>query len=122
MTITVKSFGYKHGPAIDADLLFDVRFLPNPYFEPDLREKTGLDADVAEYVLEREETRTFLAHLDSMLEFLVPRYTREGRAYLTIGIGCTGGRHRSVAIAEMLSAKLQAGGTNAIVRHRDVEK
>ena len=118
----MESFGYKHGPAIDANLLFDVRFLPNPYFEPELREKTGFDPDVAEYVLERDETRSFMTHVESMLEFLIPRYTREGRAYLTIGVGCTGGRHRSVAIAEMLCAKLAAGGANAIVRHRDVEK
>jgi len=122
MSITIKSFGYKHGPATDADLLFDVRFLPNPYFEEELQSKTGLDAEVAEYVLERDETRAFLSHFDSMLEFLLPRYAREGRAYLTIGIGCTGGRHRSVAIAEHVLSNLVSSGENAIVRHRDVEK
>jgi UPF0042 nucleotide-binding protein len=122
MAVTVKSFGYKYGPAPDADLLFDVRFLPNPHFEPELRDKTGLDADVAEFVVNREETREFLEHIETLLSFLMPRYLREGRAYLTIGVGCTGGRHRSVALAETLSRGLREQGYNVMVRHRDVKK
>jgi UPF0042 nucleotide-binding protein len=122
MAITVRSFGYKYGPASDADLLFDVRFLPNPHFEAALRQKTGLDRDVAEYVLEHQETKDLMTHLDALLGFLLPRYIREGRAYLTIGIGCTGGKHRSVVLAETIGQKLREQGYNVMVRHRDVEK
>lgn len=122
MSVTVKSFGYKYGPAPDADLLFDVRFLPNPHFEAALRPKTGLDDEVAEYVLDREETRELLEHVDALLTFLLPRYAREARAYLTIGIGCTGGRHRSVALAEAVARRLREQGYDVIVRHRDVSK
>jgi len=121
-SITVRSFGYKYGPATDADLLFDVRFLPNPHFDPVLRPKTGLDKEVADYVLDRQETQEFLSHLDALLGFLLPRYIREGRAYLTLGIGCTGGRHRSVALAETVGQKLREQGYRVIVRHRDAEK
>ncbi len=120
--ITVRSFGYKYGPASDADLLFDVRFLPNPYFEAALRQKTGLDREVVEYVLEHQETKDLMTHLDGLLGFLLPRYIREGRAYLTIGVGCTGGKHRSVALAETIGQKLREQGYNVMVRHRDVEK
>jgi len=120
--ITVRSFGYKYGPASDADLLFDVRFLPNPHFEAALRPKTGLDREVAEYVLEHQETKDLMTHLDALLGFLLPRYIREGRAYLTIGIGCTGGKHRSVVLAETIGQKLREQGYNVMVRHRDVEK
>jgi UPF0042 nucleotide-binding protein len=122
MSVTVKSFGYKYGPAPDADLLFDVRFLPNPHFEAPLRPKTGLDDEVAEYVLDRQETRELLEHVDALLTFLLPRYVREARAYLTIGIGCTGGRHRSVALAETVARRLREQGYDVIVRHRDVNK
>ena len=122
MAVTVKSFGYKYGPAPDADLLFDVRFLPNPHFEAPLRPKTGLDDEVAEYVLDRQETRELLEHVDALLTFLLPRYVREARAYLTIGIGCTGGRHRSVALAEAVARRLREQGYDVIVRHRDVGK
>ena len=122
MAVTVKSFGYKYGPAPDADLLFDVRFLPNPHFEAALRPKTGLDEEVAAYVLEREETRELLEHVDALLSFLLPRYVREARAYLTIGIGCTGGRHRSVVLAEAVARRLREQGYDVIVRHRDMSK
>jgi UPF0042 nucleotide-binding protein len=122
MAVTVKSFGYKYGPAPDADLLFDVRFLPNPHFEAPLRPKTGLDEEVAEYVLDRQETRDLLEHVDALLTFLLPRYVREARAYLTIGIGCTGGRHRSVVLAEAIARRLREQGYDVIVRHRDVGK
>jgi len=122
MAVTVKSFGYKYGPAPDADLLFDVRFLPNPHFEAPLRPKTGLDEEVVEYVLDRQETRELLEHVDALLTFLLPRYVREARAYLTIGIGCTGGRHRSVVLAEAVGRRLREQGYDVIVRHRDVAK
>jgi len=122
MAVTVKSFGYKYGPAPDADLLFDVRFLPNPHFEAALRPKTGLDEDVAAYVLDREETHELLEHVDALLSFLLPRYVREARAYLTIGIGCTGGRHRSVVLAEAVARRLREQGYDVIVRHRDMSK
>jgi len=120
--ITLRSFGYKYGPASDADLVFDVRFLPNPHFDPVLRPKTGLDKEVASYVLEWQETEDFLGHLDALLGFLLPRYIREGRAYLTIGIGCTGGRHRSVMIANAVAEKLARHGYPIRVRHRDLRQ
>jgi UPF0042 nucleotide-binding protein len=120
MAITVKSFGYKYGSAPDADLLLDVRFLPNPYFEDHLKNKSGLDPDVAEYVINRQETRDFLEHVYALLSFLLPRYVREARAYLTIGIGCTGGRHRSVALAEIVGRGLREQGYDVMVRHRDI--
>ena len=122
MAVTVKSFGYKYGPAPDADLLFDIRFLPNPHFEDRLRPKTGLDPEVADFVLDREETRELLEHIGSLLAFLLPRYVREARAYLTIGVGCTGGRHRSVALAEAVARSLREQGYNVMVRHRDMNK
>ena len=121
-SITLKSFGHKYGITAEADMVFDVRFLPNPYFVDDLRPLTGLDAPVAEYVLTREETREFIRRTEDLLEYLLPHFAREGRSYLTISIGCTGGRHRSVAITEALAAKLTAAGLSVIVRHRDVER
>jgi len=120
--ITVKSFGFKYGIAADSDMVFDVRFLPNPHFVENLRPLTGLDAPVAEYVLARAETRAFLDHVRSLLGFLLPLYESEGRTYLTIGIGCTGGRHRSVTLAEQLGSFLRDRGHAVIVRHRDVER
>jgi UPF0042 nucleotide-binding protein len=122
MAVTVKSFGYKYGPSPDADLLFDVRFLPNPHFEEKLRAKTGLDPEVAEFVLDRQETRDLLGHIETLLSFLMPRYAREARAYLTIGVGCTGGRHRSVVLAEAVARGLREQGYNVMVRHRDMHK
>ena len=122
LAVTVRSFGFKYGAVSDADLVFDVRFLPNPYFVPELREKTGHDADVADYVLDRDDARGFLDRLDELLAFLLPRYVDEGRSYLTIAIGCTGGRHRSVVIAERIAAHLAAGGHSVIARHRDVDR
>lgn len=120
--VNVTSFGYRFGTPRSAELLFDVRFLPNPHFEPDLRPKTGQDADVAEYVLKAERTGALLEHLRQLLGFLLPLYDEEGKAYLTIGIGCTGGRHRSVAIANRLAQDLRAIGREINVTHRDVEK
>ena len=122
MLTTITSFGHKYGTLENADLLFDVRFLPNPHFVDELRSKTGLDPDVASYVLDRPETERFLKLTYELLEFVLPQYAREGRAYLTIGVGCTGGRHRSVAIAEAVAKKLGDDSMSVIVRHRDSER
>jgi UPF0042 nucleotide-binding protein len=120
--ITVKSFGFKYGIATDADMVFDVRFLPNPHFVDQLRPLTGNDKAVADYVMERAETRDFLVRLRALLEFLLPLYQQEGRSYLTLAIGCTGGRHRSVTLASVVGEFLRERGHAVIVRHRDVER
>ncbi len=122
MTVTLISFGYKYGSPSDADLTVDCRFLPNPFFIEELRHQTGLDVAVAEYVLRRDETEEFLARLMNLLEFTLPRYQREGKSYLTIGIGCTGGRHRSIVLVEELRRRLEALGHRVLVRHRDAER
>jgi UPF0042 nucleotide-binding protein len=121
LVVTILSFGFKHGIPVDSDLLFDVRFLPNPHFVPDLRPLTGRDAAVLKYIDKSKATHEFLTHTLNLLKFLVPQYVHEGKTYLTIGIGCTGGRHRSVAIAEALRKGL-AGmtGVRVRVRHRDI--
>lgn len=118
--LNLLSFGFKHGPPAEAEILFDVRFLPNPYFVPSLKSGNGLKAEVANYVLENETCREFLAHLLPLLFFLLPQYQKEGKNYLTIGIGCTGGQHRSVAIAEALKERLAGAGNSVSVRHRDM--
>ena len=120
MGVTVLSFGFKRGLP-HADLVFDVRFLPNPYFVPELKATTGEDPACAAYVLEREETRTFLERLRPLLEFLIPQYSNEGKAYLTLAIGCTGGQHRSVAIAAEIGHWLRDRFPErpVRVRHRD---
>jgi UPF0042 nucleotide-binding protein len=105
--VTVVSFGYKYGLPLDADMVFDVRFLPNPYYVDELRELTGLDKPVGDYLERLPETRTFLQHAETMLDFLIPRFIDEGKAQLTIAIGCTGGRHRSVYLAERLQQFLR---------------
>ena len=121
LRVSVASFGFKHGVPRVIDLVFDVRFLPNPHWIEELRPLTGLDEPVRKYVLDQEDAKAFLEHLDHLLEFLVPRYQREGKSYLTIGIGCTGGRHRSVAIAERVAAFLGAQeDLDVSVRHRDI--
>ena len=122
LQITVKSFGYKHGTPVDADIAIDVRFLPNPHFVDDLRPLTGLDAAVSDYVLDRDVTREFLDRTLAWLEYLVPRFVEEGRPRLTVAIGCTGGHHRSVALAVEIARRLVQAGHGAIVRHRDVER
>ncbi len=122
MRIDVVSFGFKKGVPRVVDVMFDVRFLPNPHWIPDLKPQTGLDDPVRSYVLESDDTEAFLERLDDMLEFLVPRYRAEGKSYLTIGIGCTGGRHRSVALAEEIGRRLRDGGVGDItIRHRDLD-
>jgi UPF0042 nucleotide-binding protein len=122
MAIRVVSFGFKYGLPVDADLVFDLRFLPNPHFVPELKPQTGLEEEVAAYVLGAEPTQELLADLRTLLSHTVPRYEREGKAYLTIAVGCTGGRHRSVAVAEELGGWLRGDGRDAIVAHRDVER
>jgi UPF0042 nucleotide-binding protein len=121
LVVTILSFGFKHGIPVDSDLLFDVRFLPNPHFVPALRPHTGRDRDVVRYLERSDATKDFLRHTLNLLKFLIPQYVTEGKAYLTIGIGCTGGRHRSVAIAEALKKGL-AGLSDVRVRvvHRDI--
>jgi UPF0042 nucleotide-binding protein len=120
-SLSVLSFGYRYGIPPQADLVFDVRFLPNPYFVPELKAFTGRDPRVARYVLEREETQAFLAKLSDMCEFLLPHYQREGKAYLTVAIGCTGGKHRSVAVAHALADRL-SHNHRVHVSDRDSEK
>jgi UPF0042 nucleotide-binding protein len=120
LTLTLMSFGYKYGIPTDADTVVDVRFLPNPFFVQELRAKSGLDPDVADYVLKGEDTRDFLARLLGLLEFTLPRYQREGKTYATIALGCTGGRHRSVVLIEELSRVLRDGAYRVRVQHRDV--
>jgi len=123
LAVTFQSFGFKHGPARDADLLFDVRFLPNPHYEPELRPLTGLDADVVAYVDRDGALEAFYARLLPMLDYLLPQYVAEGKAHLSIAIGCTGGRHRSVAIAEQLAARCREAGEYLVeVAHRDIDR
>ena len=119
---SVVSFGYKHGLPLDVDLVFDCRFLPNPHWVESLRPLTGLDTAVRDYVLAQPVTGEFLAELDRMLALLLPAFEREGKAYLSIGVGCTGGRHRSVVMAEQVALILGRRGFPARVRHRDVDR
>jgi len=122
MRTTVVSFGYKHGVPLDADLMFDCRFLPNPNWVDELRPLSGLDEPVRGFVLSQEATGGFLKSVDELLEMLVPAYGAEGKSYLTIAIGCTGGRHRSVVLAEELARRLREHGFGASVVHRDLER
>jgi RNase adapter protein RapZ len=115
MAVRIVSFGFKYGMPIDADLVFDVRFLPNPYFVKELRAKSGLADDVRDYVLTMPDTREFLEHTLALLAFVIPKYEREGKSYLTIAIGCTGGRHRSVAVAEEIAKRFRG-----LAVHRDI--
>jgi UPF0042 nucleotide-binding protein len=119
MVTRVVSFGFKYGLPVDADLVFDLRYLPNPHFVPALKPKTGLDPEVSSFVLGMPEATELVADLTALLRKLIPRYAREGKSYLTIAVGCTGGRHRSVAIAEALGAALRAEA-DVRVEHRDV--
>ena len=121
LRVSIVSFGYRYGIPLEADMVIDVRFLPNPNFVPALKAHTGLDRKVREYVLSAQVPRRFLRILTSILHFLLPLYTKEGKAYFTLGIGCTGGRHRSVAVAEALSAAL-ARETSPVVVHRDLHR
>jgi RNase adapter protein RapZ len=122
LTISVTSFGFKNGVPSDADLVFDVRFLPNPHFIPEFRNLTGKHPKVAKYVRQFPQTGEFLDKVTDMLTFLLPHYIHEGKSYLTIGIGCTGGQHRSVMIAEELKKRLGAAGYRAKSSHRDMPR
>jgi len=123
LAITFVSFGFKHGPPHDADLLFDVRFLPNPHYEPELRELTGLDARVVEFIDHDGKLAEFYALLEPLLDYLFSQYVAEGKSHLLVAIGCTGGRHRSVAIAEHLAERYgQRTDTLVAVNHRDAAK
>ena len=120
--INLVSFGFRYGPPRTAELLFDMRFLPNPYFESELRSQTGREAPVADYVLNSEGGREMTRRLTDFVGYVLPEYDREGKAYVTVAIGCTGGRHRSVAVAEYLSRYLKAEGREVNLMHRDVER
>ena len=122
LKVTLLTFGFKYGLPAESDLVFDVRFLQNPYFVEELREGTGLDPEVRDYVLGQEETGGFLRLFRQVADFLLPLYEAEGKSYLTIAIGCTGGRHRSVAVAEAIAIRLRGRGWAVGVTHRDVEK
>ena len=123
LAVTFLTFGFKHGTPRDADLTFDVRFLPNPHYEAELRDQTGLDPDVIRYVENSDGIGEFYARLTPLLDYLLPNYEQEGKAHLTVAIGCTGGRHRSVVIAEHLARAYEAGGGFMVeVVHRDVDK
>ena len=122
MQTSVVSFGFKHGVPLDVDLMFDCRFLPNPYWDESLRSHSGLEPEVRAYVLDRPETLLFLDKLDDLLAMLIPAYVKEGKSYLTVAMGCTGGRHRSVVLAEELSRRLDAHGLPTTVFHRDVDR
>lgn len=122
LVFTFVSFGYKYGVPLDADLLFDVRFLPNPFYDPDLRPLTGLDQPVRDFVIQSVDYEEFWNHLVGLLDFLFPRYVAEGKAHLTVGIGCTGGRHRSVTIAARLTEHYAGQGFQVTLRHRDISR
>jgi UPF0042 nucleotide-binding protein len=118
----VVSFGFRYGLPSHADLVLDVRFLPNPYFVPELKPHPGTDPRVEQFVLAQVDARAFIDRAVGLCEFLLPRYRAEGKSYLTLAVGCTGGRHRSVVIAAALARRLEASGTDVRLWHRDVEK
>jgi len=122
LLVSVVSFGFRYGIPADADLVFDVRFLPNPHFVPRLRPFSGKDARVARYIRSFPQTGEFLRRIESLLGYLIPHYIREGKSYLTVAVGCTGGRHRSVALAETIRRALQRKGYSTKVVHRDLDK
>ncbi len=122
LLVTCMSFGFKHGAASEADLVFDVRCFPNPYYDPELKPLTGLEAPVRDYVFSHEETLAFMDKLYDMVDYLLPLYQKEGKAQLITAIGCTGGKHRSVAIAEALSAHIRHLGYQTVTIHRDINK
>jgi UPF0042 nucleotide-binding protein len=122
MQTSVVSFGYKHGVPLDSDVVLDCRFLPNPHWVDELRPHTGLDEPVREYVMTQPETKEFLAKLDELLDLVLPGFVKEGKAYLTIAVGCTGGRHRSVVLAEEVARSLRDHGFSPAVHHRDLSR
>ena len=120
--LVLSSFGYKHGRPLDVDIVWDCRFLPNPHWVEDLRPQSGLDPEIQDYVLNRDLTRHFIDHLTAILELLLPAYGEEGKSYLTVAFGCTGGRHRSVAVAERVARRLADRGWRPKVSHRDINR
>ena len=122
MIITVLSFGFKYGVPTDADLVFDVRFIPNPFYDSDLRHLTGNDDPVRDFVMDAEHTQVFMAQLENMLDFLIPCYIDEGKSLLVVSIGCTGGKHRSVSISNAIYEMLRKKGNHVIINHRDIDK
>ncbi|MGB2578504.1 RNase adaptor protein for sRNA GlmZ degradation [Elusimicrobium simillimum] len=122
MQISILSFGFKRGLPLEADTVIDVRFLPNPYYIPELKEQTGLDAPVGKYIMQFPEAKEFLHKYADLLKFLIPKYMKEGKSYLTIAIGCTGGKHRSVYMAHELTKVLRKGGFTVSEYHRDMRQ
>ena len=122
LNITVQSFGFKYGASIDSDMVFDVRCLPNPFYIEEIKHLSGLDAPIYEYVFSFEQTREYVRKICNMLSFLLPLFIEEGKTSLVIGIGCTGGRHRSVAIAQRVAQHFKEIGFDATAYHRDMEK
>ncbi len=122
LAVNVMSFGFKYGLPIEADIVFDVRFLPNPFYEPELRGKTGLDAEVRDYIFKTPVAHEFLQRLGQLISFLIPQYVQEGKHTLTIAVGCTGGRHRSVAVARALTELIKSLGQSAENINRDIDK
>ena len=122
LSVNVMSFGYKYGIPLEADLVFDVRFLPNPFYVPELKHKTGMDSEVYNYVFSFPQTKTFVEKLEGLLSFLLPLYAEEGKSTLVIAVGCTGGRHRSVSVARCLTAYLSGLGYPAFENHRDMTR
>ena len=120
MQITVVSFGFKNGILKDCDIVMDVRFLPNPFYLPELREKTGLDKEVQQYIMSFKESKEFAEKFTDLIRYLIPKYIKEGKSYLTIAMGCTGGKHRRVFIAHELAQRLTKAGLNASEFHRDI--
>jgi UPF0042 nucleotide-binding protein len=122
MIVSIVSFGFKYGMPMDCDMIFDVRFIPNPYYIPELKHKTGMDKEVKDYVMSFSESRTFLNKLVDMVDFLMPQFVKEGKNQLVIGIGCTGGKHRSVTIANMLNSSLKQIDASSVLEHRDIDR
>jgi len=122
MQISVSSFGFKYGVPRDVDIQLDCRFLPNPHWVEDLREKNGLSSDVQDYVLKQESSKPFLKDISSLLSYLIPEYENEGKSYLSVAFGCTGGKHRSVAIAEELARILNNEDIDISIFHRDLDR
>ncbi len=122
MQTSITSFGYKHGLPLDADMVVDCRFLPNPYWDENLRPRSGLDTEVRTFVMRQEVTADFLGQLDTLLTMLLPAYVREGKSYFSLAFGCTGGQHRSVVVAEEIARRLRQHGYQPVVVHRDVDK
>ena len=122
MTVSVVSFGFKHGIPLDADLVFDVRFLPNPYYIPELKNKTGLDEEVRSFIFQYQQAKDYLDKLEDLMNFTLPQYMEEGKTDLVVAIGCTGGRHRSVAVAHALSEFIAKRGYSTVLSHRDMAR